>query len=181
MREEPVPIGRVECGSARANDGGGTEIPFCQGILDIGEAKATTIIWRLKEKIAEGTVNILDGEPGTGCPVMETVRGADYCLLVTEPTQFGLHDLRMALRMVRELAVPHGVIIKKYILGGGELDTWCAENGVPVLLRITYKREYATLYSRGLNLVEEVPEWRERFLRMFQRVEEETVSGRARA
>jgi len=181
VSEEPVPIGRVECGKAKARGEVGGEISFCRGILDIGEPKATPIVRRLKERIEEGVVNILDGGPGTGCPVMETIRGADYCLLVTEPTQFGLHDLRMALEMVRELAVPYGVVINKYILGGGGLDTWCAENSVPVLLRIPYKREYAALYSRGLNLVEELPEWRERFLRMFRRIEEEMVSGRARA
>ncbi|MDI6874780.1 MAG: ATP-binding protein [Actinomycetota bacterium] len=181
VREEPVPIGRVECGLVKAGKYGGADISFCHGILDIGEPKATPIVRRLKERIGEGAVNILDGGPGSGCPVMETVRGADYCLLVTEPTQFGLHDLRMALEMVRELDIPHGVVINKYILGGGGLDTWCAENGVPVLLRIAYKREYASLYSRGLNLVEEVPEWRERFLRMFRKIVPNKVEGGARA
>lgn len=172
VREESVTIGSVECGSARAKSGD-AEIRFCQGVLKIGEPRATPIVKRLKERIEEGAVNILDGGPGTGCSVMETVRGADYCLLVTEPTQFGLHDLGMALQMVQELGVPHGVIINKYIPGGCGVETWCVSNGLQVHLRIPYRREYSVLYSRGLNLVEEIPEWRGRFIHVFSRVEEE--------
>ncbi|MBC7247940.1 MAG: ATP-binding protein [Actinobacteria bacterium] len=171
IREEPVPIGRIECGQVKAGEGGGKDIRFRHGILDIGEPKATPITRELKKELHGPAITILDGGPGTGCPVMETVRGCDYCVLMTEPTQFGLHDLRMALDMARELGVPYGVVINKYVLGGGGMDTWCAENGIPVLLRIPYKREYASLYSRGLNLVEELPAWGERFLRVYREIE----------
>ena len=171
IREEPVPIGRIESGLAKARESRGKDIRFVHGILDIGEPKATPIIRRLKQECDPEAINILDGGPGTGCPVMETVRGCDYCVLVTEPTQFGLHDLRMALDMARELGLPYGVVINKYVLGGGGMDIWCAENEIPVLLRIPYKREYASLYSRGLNLVEELPAWNERFLRIYREIE----------
>lgn len=181
VREESISVGRVECGLVRAYKCGETEFSFCQGILDIGEPKATPIVRRLRAMIDEKAVNILDGGPGSSCPVMETVREVDYCLLVTEPTQFGLHDLRIALEMVRELGTLHGVVINKYVLGGGGLDTWCAENGIPILLRIPYKREYASLYSRGLNLVEEVPEWRGHLLHMFRKIEAEVSAGKAKA
>lgn len=176
--EEPAPIGRMECG--KVNTGSGRAMSFCHGILEIGEPKASPIIKRIKEEIREGAVNILDGGPGSGCAVMETVQDSDYCVLVTEPTPFGLHDLRMALDMVGELGVTHGVVINKYVPGGEGIDAFCVEARVPVLMRIPYKREYAALYSRGGNLVEEVPEWRERFLHLFRGIAGERVAGEVR-
>jgi len=172
--EEPTVIGRMECGKVSA----GPERPmsFCHGVLEIGEPKASPIIKRIKQEIKKGAINILDGGPGSGCAVMETVRDSDYCVLVTEPTPFGLHDLRMALDMVGELEVPHGVVINKYVPGGEGIDAFCVEARVPVLMRIPYKREYAALYSRGGNLVEEIPEWRERFLHLFRGIAAEFMA-----
>jgi MinD superfamily P-loop ATPase len=178
--EKPVAIGRMECGAARMPSSG-QGIEFCHGVLDIGEPKATPIIGRIKKEIKPDMINILDGGPGTGCAVMETVLGADYCVLVTEPTPFGLHDLRMALGMVRELGVPHGVVINKYFPGGGGVDAFCIENHIAVLMRIPYHRDYAVLYSRGLNLVEERPEWSERFLHLFRAIEMEKSPEGVRA
>jgi MinD superfamily P-loop ATPase len=146
---------------------------FRRGLLDIGEPKATPIIRRLKKEINGTAVNVLDGGPGSGCPVMETVKESDFCILVTEPTPFGRHDLEMAVGMVEELGVPCGVVINKYIPGGGGIDAWCVERGIAVLLRIPFKREYAFLYSKGLNLVEEVPLWKERFLALYREIEKE--------
>jgi MinD superfamily P-loop ATPase len=180
VNEEPVTIGKMECGTARTLTSGQV-VEFCHGVLDIGEPKATPIISRIKKEIKPDRINILDGGPGTGCAVMETVMDADYCVLVTEPTPFGLHDLRMALGMVRELGVPHGVVINKYIPGGGGLDAFCIENHIPVLMRIPYHRDYAVLYSRGLNLVEEHPEWLERFLHLFSAIETEPSIKEVRA
>ena len=180
VSEEPVIIGKTQCGTARTSSSG-QGVEFCHGVLDIGEPKATPIIRRIKKEIKPDRINILDGGPGTGCAVMETVMGADYCVLVTEPTPFGLHDLRMALGMVRELMVPHGVVINKYIPGGGGLDAFCIEKHIPVLMRIPYHRDYAVLYSRGLNLVEERPGWLERFLHLFRSIEMEESPEEVRA
>ena len=180
VTEEPVTIGRMEKGIARTSSSG-QDITFCHGVLDIGEPKATPIIGRIKREIKPDMINILDGGPGTGCAVMETVLKADYCVLVTEPTPFGLHDLRMALGMVRELEVPHGVVINKYIPGGGGVDAFCIDNHIPVLMHIPYHRDYAVLYSRGLNLVEERPEWSERFLHLFRAIKSEESSEEVRA
>jgi len=175
VREEPVTIGRMECGEV--NLASGRSISFCHGLLDIGEPKATPIIKRIKEEMKPEAINILDGGPGSGCAVMETVQDSDYCVLVTEPTPFGLHDLRMALGMVGELSVPHGVVINKYVPGGEGVDAFCVEAQVPVLMRIPYKREYAALYSRGGNLAQEIPEWRERFLHLYHGIAGEPVPG----
>ncbi len=175
VREEPVVIGRMECGEADTVSG--RAISFCHGVLEIGEPKASPIIKRIKGEIAPRAINILDGGPGSGCAVMETVQDSDYCVLVTEPTPFGLHDLRMALDMVGELGVPHGVVINKYVPGGEGMDAFCVEARVAVLMRIPYKREYAALYSRGCNLVEELPEWRERFLHLYRGIAGELVPG----
>ncbi len=175
VREEPVTIGRMECG--KVDLASGRSLSFCHGLLDIGEPKATPIIKRIKGEVKPEAINILDGGPGSGCAVMETVQDSDYCVLVTEPTPFGLHDLRMALGMVGELGVPHGVVINKYVMGGGGIDAFCVEARVPVLMRIPYKREYAALYSRGGNMAEEIPEWRERFLHLYRGIAGEPVRG----
>jgi len=172
INEEPVTIGKMEYGTVGAASAG-RDISFVHGVLDIGEPKATPIIRRVKKEIQPDVINILDGGPGTGCAVMETVRDTDYCVLVTEPTPFGLHDLGMAMGMVRELGIPRGVVINKYVRGGGGVDAFCIDNHIPVLMRIPYHRDYAELYSRGRNLVEEHPEWKERFLRLFQAIERE--------
>jgi MinD superfamily P-loop ATPase len=178
IREEPAAIGRMECG--KVNAGSDRVMSFCHGVLEIGEPKASPIIKRIKQEIRKDAINILDGGPGSGCAVMETVQDSDYCVLVTEPTPFGLHDLRMALGMVGELGVPHGVVINKYVPGGEGIDAFCVEARVPVLMRIPYKREYAAIYSRGGNLVEEIPEWRERFLHLYRGIAGERVPGEVR-
>ena len=180
VTEEAVAIGRMERGTVRMQHPG-RDISFVHGLLDIGEPKATPIIGRIKREMKKDGINILDGGPGTGCAVMETVQDADYCVLVTEPTPFGLHDLGMALDMVGELGVPHGVVINKYFPGGGGVDAFCIENQVPVLMRIPYHRDYAVLYSRGRNLVEERPEWQERFLHLFRAIETEESPEEVRA
>lgn len=176
VSEEPNPIGKMECGTA-APRASGHAISFCHGILEIGEPKASPIIKRIKKEIKPDMINILDGGPGSGCAVMETVQDSDYCILVTEPTPFGLHDLRMALGMAGELGVSSGVVINKYIPGGGGIDAFCTEHGIPVLMRIPYHRDYAVIYSRGLNLVEERPEWMERFLHLYREIEKERACG----
>ncbi|MDY6794436.1 MAG: ATP-binding protein [Actinomycetota bacterium] len=175
VSEEAITLGRMECGTARPKSPG-RDISFCHGVLEIGEPKASPVIKRVKKEAEPGAINILDGGPGSGCAVMETVQDSDYCILVTEPTPFGLHDLRMALGMVDELGVPHGVVINKYVPGGAGMDAFCIETKVPVLMRIPYHRDYAVLYSLGLNLVEEKSEWSERFLHLYREIGREIAS-----
>jgi MinD superfamily P-loop ATPase len=141
-------------------------IDFAQGVLDVGEPMAVPVIRQLKRwaRPKPGQVEIVDASPGTSCPVVEALRGSDFVLLVTEPTPFGLHDLKLAVEVARELGIPTGVVVNRCegnSPGGGYstiLEAYCREQGLPILLRIPYEREVAEGIAQGLTLVEIRPE-----------------------
>jgi MinD superfamily P-loop ATPase len=160
ISEYEVEMGLIERGTA-----GGME--YLQGTLTVGEPLATPIIRRLKEKIDQKKVAILDSAPGTGCPVIETMHGADFVLLVTEPTPFGLHDLRLTVDVARTLGLRMGVVLNRDGVGDRGVEEYCEKEGLPILLRIPLDRRIAVAYSNGVPLVLELPEWRERFREMF--------------
>jgi MinD superfamily P-loop ATPase len=126
----------------------------------------------VKEYLRRDGLAIVDVSPGTSCPVVEAVKGSDFCLLVTEPTPFGLNDLVLAVGVMRELGIPCGVIINRDRVGGGRVEEYCLEEGIPILLKIPLDTEIARLYSKGITLVEGMPEWRERFWELFDEVRE---------
>ncbi len=149
-------------------------IAFGHGILNVGEAMAVPIIRQLKAKHRpdpDHGVTILDASPGTSCPVVETMRGADFVLLVTEPTPFGLHDLRLAVQVARdELGLPVGVVINRDGVGDARMDQYCAAEGIPILMRIPLDRRIAEAISAGEILVEALPEYRPRFLELYNQI-----------
>lgn len=157
ISEIPSVLGVVESGPALEG------IAFARGVLNIGEPMAVPVIRRLKRWAAprDGQVVILDAPPGTACPVVESIRGSDFLLLVTEPTPFGLHDLRLAVDVGRELGTPIGVVINREGVGDAEVDRFCRTEGLPILLRIPYRRAIAEGIARGLPLLEIQPEMRE--------------------
>jgi len=160
-------MGRLESGRAGP-------IAFGHGILNVGEAMAVPIIRQLKAKHvanANHSVAILDASPGTSCPVVETMRGSDFVLLVTEPTPFGLHDLRLAVQVARdELGLPVGVVINRDGMGDSGVDNYCAAEGIPILMRIPLDRRIARAISGGEALVEALPEYRPRFVELYERI-----------
>ncbi len=155
----------------------GTPIAFGEGVLDVGQAMATPVIRELKKKglpAGREAVAILDAPPGNSCPVVETMRGSDFVLLVTEPTPFGLHDLRLAVQVAREeLGLPAGVVINRDGVGDDSVERFCAEAGIPILMRIPLDRRIAEAYAQGETIVARLPEYRERFLALYRRIEEE--------
>jgi len=165
ISEEGKQIGVVE----QSNLG---NIDFIQGELAIGEIAAPFVIREVKEHINPASIVIIDVSPGTSCPVVEAVRGSDFCLLVTEPTPFGLNDLSLALEVVRKLGITCGVVINRAGVGDEKVDSYCHEQGIPILLKIPLDREIATLYSKGIPLVQGMPEWRSAFQRLFQDIEQ---------
>ncbi|MGC9530469.1 MAG: ATP-binding protein [Candidatus Bipolaricaulaceae bacterium] len=157
IEEVPRTIGWVERGTGKG-------LVFLRGMLNVGEPMATPIVERLKERAASDCLTIMDLPPGTGCPVIAALRGADFALLVTEPTPFGLHDLQAAVGVARAVGTPVGVIISRHGIGGDEVERYCREQGLPVLLRIPMDRRIAASYARGIALVEAYPDWREPFI-----------------
>ena len=154
-------------------------ISFGHGIMNVGEAMSVPIIRQLKAKhLANGRngVAILDASPGTSCPVVETMRGADFVLLVTEPTPFGLHDLRLAVQVARdELGLPVGVVINRDGVGDTGVDDYCSDEGIPILMRIPLDRRIAEAISGGEALVEALPEYRPPFRQLYKRIVQEVA------
>ena len=116
---------------------------------------------------------ILDSPPGTACPVIESMEGADYCLLVTEPTPFGLHDLKLAVEVVRTLGMPFGVVINRDGVGDKGVENYCASESIPVVLKVPQDEIIARLYSNGTAFVTRMPEWKKAFIELYERISKE--------
>jgi MinD superfamily P-loop ATPase len=169
ITETPHELGVIESGEA---DG----FQFARGVLNIGEVMATPIIHELKDELDPNHLAILDAPPGTGCPTIAAIHGADIALLVTESTPFGLHDLRAAVGVARSLSVPVAVIINRYGIGDDRVESYCAAEGIPIVLRIPFSREIASLYSRGIPFVKELAEWRDRFIVLYEALKKVATS-----
>jgi len=163
ISEERKEIGILELGSA---DG----VEFAHGRLAIGEAMAPPIIRKVKEQASRKGIVIIDVPPGTSCPVVEAVKDSDFCLLVTEPTPFGLNDLVLAVETIRELNIPCGVILNRVGVGDDRVEEYCLKESIPVLLTIPLDIEIARLYSRGITLVEGMPQWKQSFLGLLDKI-----------
>jgi MinD superfamily P-loop ATPase len=170
ISEEEREIGVVDLGQS-----GGVQ--FAQGTLAVGEPLSPAVIRKVKEYGDRKGIVIIDASPGTSCPVVEAIRDSDFCLLVTEPTPFGLSDLCLAVEVVRKLEIPCGVVINRVGVGDEGVESYCHEQGIPILLKIPLDRRIATLYSKGIPLVEGMPEWREVFSKLFRDIKEMSVGG----
>ncbi len=169
IREVLRVMGDIERGNARS-------LTFAQGTMNVGEPMAVPIIRQLKRWVIPSDPReqfvILDAPPGTACPVVETMRGADFVLMVTEPTPFGLHDLRLAVEVARdELGLPVGVVINRDGVGDRGVDEYCEAESIPILMRIPLDRRIAEAYSEGIPLVTALPEYRERFQELYTAIE----------
>lgn len=160
VKEIDKEIGVIELGTFG-------DIQFVHGKLNVGEVTTPHLIRQVKKYIDPGRTVIIDAPPGTSCPVITAVKGSDYCILVTEPTPFGLNDLALAIEVLRILKVPAGVVINRSDIGDDKVDKFCQDNKIPVLMRIPFDREIAVLYSRGISLVQEKAEYKEKFRTIF--------------
>ena len=140
--EEGREVGVVETGQAKG-------FSFGQGRLRIGEVMAPPLIKAVKQTALGSEVTIVDAPPGTSCPVIEAVRDSDLVVLATEPTPFGLNDLKLAVEMVRVLEIPFAVAINRCDVGDDAVKDYCAEEGIEIILEIPHDRRVAEAYSRG--------------------------------
>jgi len=164
--EEEKEVGRVRWG--RSGD-----IELVWGELKVSEPVPGPVIEAVKDRMQRGETVIIDAAPGASCPVVDAVYGSDFCLLVTEPTPFGLHDLKMIVEVIKIMGIPVGVVVNRAGIGDRGVYDYCEGEGIPILLEIPFDRRIAELYSRGVPFVEEMPEWRERFLSLFEKIREE--------
>jgi MinD superfamily P-loop ATPase len=149
-----------------------TRIDFSQGEMNVGVPMAVPIIRELKKwpHVRPFEIEIRDAPPGASCPVVETMRGADFILLVTEPTPFGLHDLKQVAGIARELDIPAGVVINRDGIGDNAVDAYCAEAGLPILMRIPLERRFAEAIAIGKTLVDAAPEFRPLFHKLLETI-----------
>ncbi|MDP2992952.1 MAG: ATP-binding protein [Deltaproteobacteria bacterium] len=147
------------------------QVEFIHGRLRIGEAMSPPLIRKVKERIVREQVNIVDAPPGTSCPVIAALKGADFALLVTEPTPFGLNDLILAVEAVRALKMPLGVVLNRAGNGDSGVQSYLARENIPLLLEIPMDRKIAEAYSRGQMIVDVMPEWKEKFKGLYQKIE----------
>ena len=158
-------------------EGRANGIPFVNGVLNVGEPMASPLIRKVKEKIQPDKTVILDAPPGTACPVIETVKGSDFCLLVTEPTPFGLNDLELAVGMLEKLRIPMGVLVNKSDIGDRKVWDYCRSKETPVLMEIPMDREIAEAYSKGVPIVFQKPSYIEKFQDLFVKMEEHIAAS----
>ena len=158
-------IGVIERGSRNG-------LEFVHGKLRVGEAMSPPLIRKVREYARPGALTLIDAPPGTSCPVIAAMKGADFVLLVTEPTPFGLHDLKLAAGAVKILDIPCGLVINRSDMGDDRVREYAKSQGMPILMEIPFDRKIAEAYSRGEMLVEVMPEWKEKFLNLHHRIEE---------
>jgi MinD superfamily P-loop ATPase len=152
---------------------------FARGVMDVGEPMAVPIIRQLKkwniaaveDEPPKWDTVIMDAPPGTSCPVVESVHGADFALLVTEPTPFGLHDLRLIVDVIRELSIPAGVVINRDGIGDSQVEAFCADVDLPVMMRIPLDRAIGTGIARGKPLIAIRPEYTAHFRDLYSRIQ----------
>ncbi len=176
LYEHYKPIGKIS-GFDKDNFG------FREGRLNIGEATATPLIRELVAKYAHEQstpeeVSIIDAPPGTSCPVIAVMHKSDYALLVTEPTPFGLNDLKLAVHTAREIGVPFSVVLNRADLGNDELENWCKSEGVEIIMKIPFSVNIAKAYSRAENILSAAPELEEEFIAMFDTIKQRITATR---
>jgi len=157
---------RHRVGTLKSGTVGGVDLVY--GELELGEPMAVPVIREVKKRIRKTMDVIIDSPPGASCPVVETTRGSDFCLLVTEPTPFGLHDLKLMVEVLAGMEIPLGVVVNRVGIGDSRVHDFCREKGIPILLEIPYLRRIAELHSKGAPFSEEMPEWKGRFLQLFE-------------
>lgn len=163
--EAEIPIGVIRKGKVLPEG-----IGFVEGCLTIGESSPSPLIGKVVQLVEPEKVNILDAAPGASCSMIETVRNADYCLLVTEPTPFGLNDLELAVEALKNIDVPFGIVINKARSDSTIIDEYCEERNIPVLLRLPFDRRLAEAYSKGDLAVRVFPELKEQFQDLFNEI-----------
>lgn len=161
ITESPVQIGQVEYAP------GHEPFFFAQGILKVGETLSPVVVDSVKRHIKPEAINILDAAPGTACPVVRAMDGADAALLVTESTPFGLHDLKLAAGLTMKLRVPAAIVINRSDGVDALIADYASSVGIPIAGRIPFRREYAEAYSSGTILAERFPEFRDNVLDIF--------------
>ncbi len=164
VRDSSRVLGSVESGNAG-------DILFSHGRLRVGEAMSPPLIKAVRRVGANNGTTIIDAPPGTSCPVIAATRGVDFVLMVTEPTPFGLHDLKLGVEAVRTLGIPCGLVINRADIGDNGVREYAARENIPILMEIPFERKIAESYSNGRLIIDVMPEWKEKFRQLYNQME----------
>jgi MinD superfamily P-loop ATPase len=144
---------------------------FLQGRLNVGEPISVPIISELRNRMKNDMPVILDCSPGASCAVVESIGGCDYCILVTEPTPFGLHDFKIAVQLVRKMGIPFGVVLNKASDSSTIIHDYCRDEGIEILLEIPFSQEIAKAYSKGILPAQDSVLWKGKFKELYEKIE----------
>ncbi len=158
---KPLQIGEIEFGKSG-------DVDFVSGRLQIGHVRTPSLIKEVKKHIKDDALAIVDVPPGTSCPVVEAVKGSDFVLLVTEPTPFGLNDLKLAVGLIREMELPFAVAINRYGIGDEEVEKYCESENIEIALKLADDRRIAEAYSVGKMIVGTLEEYKEQFFKLYE-------------
>jgi len=164
IHEVGKPIGVIQTGVSG-------DMLFAHGKLNIGEIMSPPLIRQVKQYIDRSRTVIIDAPPGTSCPVIGSVKGSDFCVLVTEPTPFGLHDLVLAVEVLDKMRISSGVVINRCDIGDSGVRDFCRHRHIPILMEIPFDEEIAYLYSNGIPFVTEKKHYRRQFKDMIGSIE----------
>lgn len=164
IKPKPLNIGDIEFGKAG-------DIDFVHGKLRIGHVRTPSLIKKVKNHIKQNHLGIIDVPPGTSCPVVEAVKGTDFVLLVTEPTPFGLNDLKLAVDLVRKMVLPFAVAINRYDIGNDEVEKYCRAENINICLKMPDDRRIAEAYSSGRIIMDVLGEYKQHFSKVYKYLE----------
>ena len=164
ISEIPRTLGYVKLGTA-------SDIGFVNGQLDVGQVMVPPIIKQVRTHTDPDGITIIDAPPGTSCPVIAAMNKADFVLLVTEPTPFGLHDLKLAVETVKILQLPHGLVINRAGMGNDGVRQYAEQEKIPILMEIPFDRKIAEVYSSGQMVVEQISGYREQFIALYAAIQ----------
>ncbi len=163
-------LGEIEIGST-------DNIGFIHGRLRIGEAMSPPLIKKVRSYTDNKKINIIDAPPGTSCPVIAAMKNTDFVLLVTEPTPFGLHDLKLAVEAIKLLKIPCGIVINRSDIGDNRVRDYAKKNEIPILMEIPFEQKIAEAYSRGELIIRAMPEWKKKFLNLYEQIRKFIIKG----
>jgi MinD superfamily P-loop ATPase len=156
IKETAKNIGTLELGTKE-------NIDFVSGCMNVGTAMSPPVIRAVKNRLANSAFRVIDCPPGTACPFVTSVKDSDFVLLVTEPTPFGLHDMKLAIKVLKQLKLPFGIIVNKSVSDSDCIGKYCKSGKMPLMMRIPEDRKIAEAYSCGVSLLESMPEIRSKF------------------
>ncbi len=145
-------------------------LDFYHGELRVGEAMSPPLIKAVRAYANSEKITIIDAPPGTSCPVIAAVKETDFVIMVTEPTPFGLHDLKLAVATVKRLKIPCALVINRYDMGDDSVESYAKKENIPILMQIPFDRRIAEAYSNGEMVMEVIPEYKKKFHRLYHSI-----------